>query len=215
MLAWLNSNAGAVQAIAAVVVAGLTAALVLVTWKYVDLTKQIVKTAQRQLSAAMQPVLKLEILEEGAQFQLGERIKILGKVVIVNLGQQPVKIKGITALVRFKESASNYEQVPYPVTSGDNLVLMPNDPPEIREFLILTDFVYFKAPQDCSLAIGVDCTDLAGVSEHSFFYDSQSGLRHFFGFMKDARHTGFWAKLKRLKARADEWKNWENTSRTT
>jgi hypothetical protein len=38
---------------------------------------------------------------------------------------------------------------------------------------------------DCKLYVGVNCTDLAGVSEHSFSLDSDgSKLRHFLGFRR-------------------------------
>ena len=209
MWCWLNENSGAVQAIAAVVVVGLTATLVWVTWQYVRLTKRISETAQRQLSAAMQPVLSLEVLEEGTHFKFGERIKIRGTIGIANRGQQPVKIKAISAVVRLR-STKETEPVLYPITDRDNLVLMPNDRPDIRDFVLFTDFVYNAPTENCSLGIYVDCTDLAGVSEHSFFYDQASGLRHYFGFKKPVEQVGLRSKLKRLKARLDQWASFEN-----
>ena len=94
---------------------------------------------------------------------------------------------------------------------------MPGDPPHIRKFRLFTG-AYAEGFKDCSLACAVDCTDLAGVSEHSFFFDSENGLRHYFGFRKAlsrrqrmrVRLTKIIAGIRALKNRADRWVAFEN-----
>lgn len=214
MWGWLNDNSAGVQALAAVVIVVLTAALVSVTGQYVRLTKRIAETTQRQLSATIQPVLSLVVLKEGLLTKLGLPIKFAGRIEIANRGQQPVKVKSISAVVRLR-SVKSFEQLAYRISDCDNLVLMPNGPPDVRDFALQTELVW-SAPTDvCSLGIYADCTDLAGVSEHSFYYDPDSGLRHFFGFKKVVEPTGLRWKLKRIKAKLDQWVSLRKKSRTS
>jgi hypothetical protein len=52
---WMNQNAGAVQAITAIVIVGLTAVLIGVTWSYATLTRRMALTMERQLASSFQP----------------------------------------------------------------------------------------------------------------------------------------------------------------
>jgi hypothetical protein len=51
MWLWLNANANAVLAISAAITAGVTLVLVLITARYVGLTKKLADTALGQLEA--------------------------------------------------------------------------------------------------------------------------------------------------------------------
>jgi|KBSSwiStaDraftv2_1062776.scaffolds.fasta_scaffold451737_2 hypothetical protein len=64
MWQFLNANAGAVQAISAVVVVLLTLALTAATFKYVRLTKTIAQASTTQAEAVHKPVLTLKRSDE-------------------------------------------------------------------------------------------------------------------------------------------------------
>jgi len=199
-----------VQALSAIATTFLTVALISVTWWYVRLTKTIAETMKRQLAAGAQPVVALDLVQSGTRFTLGRPVQVSGALSITNRGQQPIKICSVTVLVRFKNPAQHYSQVPYAITQRDNRVLIPGDPPQIQRFVLFTG-AEAEGFDDCSLACGIDCTDLAGISEHSFFFDREGGLRHYFGFRKPVsrflrmrlRLSKVVASLSGLKRHAD------------
>jgi hypothetical protein len=172
---------------------------------------------KRQLAAGAQPVVALDLVQSGTRFTSGKPVEVSGALSITNRGQQPIKICSATVLVRFKNPAHHYSQVPYAITQRDNLVLMPDDPPQIQRFVLFTA-TEAEGFNDCSLACGIDCTDLAGISEHSFFFDREGGLRHYFGFRKPLswflrmrlRLSRVVAFLVGLKRHADLWAEFEN-----
>lgn len=55
---WLNANAPAIQAIAALASVLVTVALAIITWRYVRLTRDLVETA-RQISISSGPSARL------------------------------------------------------------------------------------------------------------------------------------------------------------
>jgi hypothetical protein len=87
--------------------------------------------------------------------------------------------KAITAIVYFKGE----RVIRHVVCEGENIVVMPEH--EHKQFVLIP----LKEALDwnyCRYSIGVDCTDLSGVSEHSFLWDQREGLKHFFGFKATA-----------------------------
>lgn len=211
LIYWLSEgqNAAAVQALSAIVVAILTAALIWVTSRYVHLTKAIAETTRQQLAASVQPVLALAILESGILTRKGQAVSVSGRIGVKNRGSNPVKVVSISLIVQFK-SPQKFLQIPCSITQRDNVVLMPEEE-DLQLFnKMLTEMTADEAG-DYVLGAGVDCTDLAGVSEHSFYVDPQGQLRHFFGFRKAPLRP---ALARRLMTQVVQilrkWSGWRN-----
>jgi hypothetical protein len=196
MWLWLNQNAGAVQALAAVLMFIVTTVLCWVIWLYVRFTNTIAETARRQLSASIQPVVSLEILDERLITERDKPLMVGGRVGVKNLGTAPLKIRALSVVVRFR-TASGFQQTPYTINPANDIVLMPDDE-NVQKIWLHTD-IDSQERGECTLALALDCVDLAGVSEHSFFYDPAIGLRHFFGFRQPlSRHARAWRRFKEL-----------------
>ena len=60
-LQWMNENAGAVQAIMAIIIVFLTAALTCVTCWYASLTRRMALTLERQLVGSFHPDIDLTL----------------------------------------------------------------------------------------------------------------------------------------------------------
>jgi hypothetical protein len=177
---WLNMNAGAIQALTAIAITLLTAALIGVTWWYAGLTQQMAKTMQQQMVAAFQPSVGLifSLRTTGRNSTpTGTEDSIGGFVRCVNNGQQPVKIVSLMIDVTFADGAFPNRSM---TIDGENLILAPASP---KEFVFAV-----VVPQT---AIGIDhtrhaklwCSDLAGVSQHTFeMNEGDTDITHYLGF---------------------------------
>ena len=193
MLPWLDSHAGTVQAFAAVASVLLTAMLAYITWRYTNLTHRIAAITEKQLASSIQPVLRVEIVDR-LHGQASDAVDVSSfHLYVRNEGITPFKIKAITAFVKYK----NTDVVRHEIVSDENIVVMPNNNDQRQlELDVSSDQ---ESPQDYHIAIGVDCTDLAGVTDHSFIYDERQGLRHYFGYVtlestetRQCRTPGAW-----------------------
>ena len=205
MLNWLNSNAGAVQAVCAVL-------LIVVTWYYVRLTKLIAETSNRQLSAILQPVLQVVGFDTlyGTTDVDGvtHYYSISGTVKVINLGTSPLKLRRMYLVA---EHRGEWEE--YPIDDHDGLVLTPKG-----------NFAgYYSVKTDCDYSsldsvvfnMRVECTDLSGIFLHSFFHHPGYGTQHYAErvvgptawhaikrtTLRIWKRLNWWAKEKRIKMR--------------
>jgi hypothetical protein len=139
----------------------------------VRLTNTIAETARRQLSASIQPVVSLEILDERLITERDKPLVVGGRVGVKNLGTAPLKIRALSGFVRFR-TASRFQQTPYTINPANDIVLMPDDE-NVQKIWLHTD-IDSQERGECTLALALDCVDLAGVSEHSFFYQPVSKI---------------------------------------
>lgn len=199
LISLLDDHAGAIQALTAVAVVVLTYFLVRVTSKYTRITGEIAEVtkrqlldtekqleiinkqlviAQKELSASMQPVLKIDTYDYSEGCDAGsDNVILLCTLEITNTGHKPVKLLAVTAITYFDDS------LPYnlKLTEKDNTVMMPDDV-QRNKLSVITHLKVVEA-NAYDWKIEIDCTDLAGVSEHSFVYDGKTNqLRHFLGF---------------------------------
>jgi hypothetical protein len=178
MFCWLDIHAGAVQALSAMVIVLLTGALVYITWRYEQITNRIAKVTEKQLSASLQPVLYIEVADRMYGHDADGYGFVTFRSFIRNGGTNPVKL---ITLVGFIRSHQN-QLLAQVIFSDENIVLMPEANDSRVIFLRITDRTIQTT--ECRVALGVHCTDLAGVSQHSFIYDERDGLKHLFGFFK-------------------------------
>jgi hypothetical protein len=107
MLDWLNTNAGAVQGISAVLTAVVTMVLVLITWRYVTLTDQLARSAQDQFKLGQQQFKLAEtqyILPYLPHFALNAQATLENPQVyrysFANLGTTPVLMHSVKFCVK-------------------------------------------------------------------------------------------------------------------
>jgi len=189
-IAWAFDHDGAafVQGLSALLTTAVTGILCWVTWRYVRLTNIMAETMKRQLSASMQPFLLLSILEEKYQTEENQPIILHAKVAVKNRGAQPVKLVRMSVFVQYwPNNSARHGMFPKVVLEGVGRVLMPEEE-EIQVTIVQTEIRY-RGPGRYGLRLHVECTDLSGVSEHSFVLEPPYGLRHFFGFWKPAKRT--------------------------
>jgi hypothetical protein len=181
---WAFDHDGAawVQGFGSVVTALLTAVLIIVTWRYVRLTKAIATISQRQLSASLQPLVDLIFVEQSIITSQGRVVNIRGKLCLKNRGSIALKILAVSILIRYK-TTTGFEQDVTHITQRDNRVLMP-DEEAIFNFALNSDKPA-NDRLDAELALTTDCTDLVGISEHSFWRDFNGELRQQFGFRRE------------------------------
>ena len=107
MLDWLNTNAGAVQGISAVLTAIVTIVLVLITWRYVTLTDQLARSAQDQFKLGQQQFKLAEtqyILPYLPYFALNAQATLENPQVyrysFANLGTVPVLMHSVKFCIK-------------------------------------------------------------------------------------------------------------------
>ena len=174
----------AIQAVSAVAVAALTYSLVRVTRKYTDLTNRIAGLNEKELSASMQPVIGIRLLNNSLGNSGRKNDEVSFQAFIENLGSQPVKLAAVTGFVVFRDG----QRIREVDTAIRNAVLMPKPlaaaSSNVSVFFQIDSGRTGVRFEDYEVEAGVDCTDLAGVSEHSFMVGHDKFLRHFHGFLK-------------------------------
>ncbi|MHB8302504.1 MAG: hypothetical protein ACYDC6_06645 [Acidobacteriaceae bacterium] len=168
---WLNENAAGVQAITTIVIVFLTAALVWVTWRYVTLTKSMALTLREQLAASFQPNVEMALTDRfHAQGDgRGGHSETVGRMIAVrNKSNLPLKVVTFaTKLI--------YDNAAFPVqTATEDAKQRVVAPDETTQFILLTIVVPpggATAPYEQIAQI--HCSDLAGVSKHTFSVSSR------------------------------------------
>lgn len=182
---WMNENAGAVQAVAAMIVAGLTAVLIGVTCWYATLTRRMALSMERQLASSFQPTIEMALSNrfqgQGSDGRGNHTESVSGTVIIRNKGSLPMKIVSVSMkLIYDKQTFPDHE---IRIDAKSRVVA----PGETTQFVLLTINVPIggsTAPYEQIAQI--HCSDLAGVSKHSFAVSSrQEGqLIHCLGFQR-------------------------------
>jgi hypothetical protein len=184
---WLNQYSGAVQAIT-------TTILVLITGWYAALTRRMAKIMTRQLSATFQPVVNIEFIHhfQGQGIDGGMRSEDVYNVVkITNESTSPLKLVHVTVFI-YMDDFRFYNRKKTISQSG--LVLRPK---QQKEFEIDVEVDIGSTAAKYKRTFIVHCTDLAGVSAHSFScVGDTTDITHEFGFFKpDSRVKYYWKWL--------------------
>jgi hypothetical protein len=170
---WLNQgqNAAAVQAIAALATTFLTIVLLWATIRYVRLTSSLTRATHAQLEAALRPNLR---------FDLTRTLDAETGIKITNVGQIPVRLESVGVRAELTNEDSSITKALPDITgtllmAGDDVfgtVSFEDHPKRIQVF-----------DANVRSLLLVDCTDLGGITQHSFHYDPVTGLaKYFAGF---------------------------------
>ena len=180
---WLNENAAGLQAITAIVIVVLTFVLVGVTWWYAKLTKSMAQTLREQLAASFQPNVEMTLTNRshgtGSDGRGVNSENVGGTITVRNKGNLPLKV--ITVAMKLI-----YDKAAFPVqTTTFDAKQRVVAPDEMTEFLHLN----IEVPSGGSMTpyeqiAQIHCSDLAGVSKHSFSVSSREKNRthHSCGF---------------------------------
>jgi hypothetical protein len=180
---WLNENAAGVQAITAIVIVLLTAVLVGVTWWYATLTKSMALTLREQLAASFQPNVEMTLTDRfkgrGSDGHGGPSETVAGTITVRNKGNLPPKVVPVAMKLIYEKAAFSDQTV---TVDAKQRVVAPG---ETTQFILLT----IDVPPGGSTApheqiAQIHCSDLAGVSKHSFSVSSRERDRtyHSSGF---------------------------------
>jgi hypothetical protein len=169
MLGWLNTNVSAVQAISAIVSLLLTIGLLWMTWRYVSLTARILHTAQSQLYISLQPDLVFDIIKEKSA-----RVKY----TIENKGKTAICLVRVALRPSFLVRGGDRVVLGPLVFAWDlkDLVLMPGARiPKSFDVSIFNPSVSAGYTENIYYELIVGCTDLHGLTEHTYRYQSKDG----------------------------------------
>jgi hypothetical protein len=168
---WLNQNAGAVQAIMAIIIVLLTAALTGVTWWYASLTRRMASTMERQLGASFQPNIGMALTNrfQGEHRDRGgtESESVMGTITITNNGDLPLKVVAIAMKLLYDNDV-----FPAQMTKEDarQRVVSPGG---ATQFHLTLDVPLGSSRVGYEQIAQIHCSDLAGVSKHSFSVSSR------------------------------------------
>jgi hypothetical protein len=173
---WLNENAAGVQTITAIAIALLTLALVGVTWWYAGLTKSMALTLREQLAASFQPDIEMALTNrfqgQGSDGRGGHSETVAGTIIVRNKGNLPLKVVTVAMKLIYDKAAFPVQTV---TVDAKQRVVAPG---ETTQFILLT----IDVPPGGSTApyeqiAQIHCSDLAGVSKHSFSVSSREENR--------------------------------------
>jgi hypothetical protein len=173
---WLNENAAGVQTITAIVIALLTFALVGVTWWYAKLTKSMALTLREQLAASFQPNVEMTLTNrfrgQGSDGLGGHSETVSGTITVRNKGNLPLKVVTVAMKLIYDNGALPVQTM---TVDAKQRVVAPDTS---TEFVLLT----IEVPSGGSSApheqiAQIHCSDLAGVSKHSFSVSSREENR--------------------------------------
>jgi hypothetical protein len=212
MLDWFKCNSAALQGIAAVLSAVFTLVIIAVTLWYVRLTRTIAEATHQQLSASLQPVLRLDISTaathgEGVAF---DKRSYWSQVnfVVQSKGSAPLKLKGIYVVIQhWSPTFVQYEQE---ATQKDepykDIILMPQDQVIGQPIADLRE----QWSEDMVFGLRVDCTDMSELELHSFVFRPGKGVKHSVspGFR---RQPTFWQRVEKASQYVRKWAEWENS----
>lgn len=170
-LHWMNCNAGAIQALGGIVILVLTAALVCVTWWYATLTRDMASTLKAQLAASFQPNIEMKLSDrfQGIGISLGVRDEsVSGTITVINKGDLPVKVVAVAMKLVYDKNA-----FPVQTMSEDarSRVVSPGKSTQFKLNMNVPLDGGSTEPYDQIAQI--HCSDLAGVSQHSFSISSR------------------------------------------
>jgi len=176
MLTWLNSNAGAVQALAACATFILTGVLVVITVQYVRITRGALLVSQKQLRIQYQPQLSVWIGEPIYDPNEGDYVEVL----ITNSGTNPFRLDELW--VHFHCNFSKDSQSPpHKVEYASNKVFPSKDFSRYRVPFDAND-CYDPAPHGgpCEFVhcADVKVSDIFGFEQHQYSFDGILGLHY-------------------------------------
>ena len=178
---WLSHEPTApsvlLQTICSVLSVAITAALCVITYHYMRLTRKLSETAVNQLRAVVRPIIDVHFSFGGGQDSAGAEVfKNQVYITITNTGSNPLIIKKAT--IRWEhspQSAPLEEEVAAFRTvvissrkeaSHQFLMRVNGADPVVDHFPSWSDFVQLR----------VVCSDLGGLAEQIYFYENASGL---------------------------------------
>ena len=197
---WLGQgqNASAIQAVSAAVVALFTLILIFLTGWYARITSFMSRTMEMQLKAAFQPNVGIKYINHFQGKGIGQdgarSESVFNYVHLNNECDSPIKIHAVKMFIftgdpRFYDKAKTIDQ------SG--LILAPG---KGKDFSISIDVDQGTTRTNYKRVFVVHCTDLAGVSEHSFQCEGGTAdIKHTFGFGRPPSRIKFY--LLRLLGR--------------
>jgi hypothetical protein len=162
---WLNQNAGAVQAVMAVIIVVLTAALVGVTCWYAGLTRRMALTMEQQLAASFHPDIEMTLTNrfqgKGSNFGVQSE-SVSGTIVVTNRGTLPLKVVSAAMKLVYDKNAFPDQRT---TMDAQQRVISPG---KTAEFTMILDVPLGASQAAYEQWAQIHCSDLAGVSKHSF-----------------------------------------------
>lgn len=180
-MCWLQQGGdlpAAVQALCALVTVALTAALVWITHKYVQVTRELASSAQRQLMMIVQPSLDLDASVESVA-NTAAVPWFEARASVANQGVYPVSIKRAVISWPREDSGEPEERE---LIGLRNRVVPPGERVAERHRLSepggrLLTIEHLDSFSDF-LTLTVSCCDLAGFCRCKFSYQQATGLTY-------------------------------------
>jgi hypothetical protein len=165
MMQWLNQNAGAVQAIMAIILGVLTPVLIGVTWWYAKLTRRMVLAQEQQLAASFHPDIEMTLIHrfqgKGSSFGVQSE-SFSGTIVVTNKGMLPLKV--VSAAMKLVYDKNAFPDQTTTMDARQRVV----SPGKTAQFTLNLDVPLGGSTAEYEQLAQIHCSDLAGVSKHTF-----------------------------------------------
>ena len=172
----MNQNAGAVQAVMAIIIGVLTAVLIAVTWWYAGLTRRMASTMEQQLVASFHPDIEMSLIDRFQGQGTGESVS--GTIVITNKGDLPLKVVSVAMKLVYDGNAFPDQRT---TMDAQQRVVSPD---KTAQFNLMLYVPLGGSRAEHEHIAQIHCSDLAGVSKHSFSVSSRKAgaVNQFVGF---------------------------------
>jgi hypothetical protein len=157
----------------------VTAFLVLITALYVIITSNLARTSALQLAANYQPLLSITLGDMQRFHGTGNDV-FATAVTVTNQSNSAVKLMSLTAFLGYRYRTSEFSEIATPnLLDPPNKVLQSNVGYH-KQGLSLDSRRVGVRHDDMRFSVHVSCSDLVGVSKHSFMLDYEGNTIHRF-----------------------------------
>jgi hypothetical protein len=161
-----------------IITTAIALASLIMTCKYVRLTRSIAESTSNHLAASLQPVVSLSIEKTD---QISETASengtytVRAKLLVQNLGLSALKIKRLYVVVQRWNGIIPSREYTIEHAILRNTVINPKG--MIADDRLLVD-LKSKEDKGCTLSLDVECSDMSELKTHLFSQDAFQRLHH-------------------------------------
>jgi hypothetical protein len=172
LIFWLGQNSSAVQALTSIVTVILTAVLACITYRYMNLTRELARSAREQSACAAQQLRMLAHPNPSLEVQTDRKERSVS-IKIINRGAYPFRIDN--AVIDATDDEGKRFAMKLHEVCG--VIVGSNDNARARVFLHDRKIELDSGKFEDWVCVEFDCEDLAALAKKRYTYSKVNGLR--------------------------------------